>query len=399
MKRAAKSNTALPEAVAAPAAALGLIEWLVSDDCHELDDAGLIAGLGRRLRAAGLPLDRLTLHLRTLHPEIYGRTIAWAPEEPIEIRDRDHGVLSVKLFVGSPLYRVMETRETAVIRLTDPDGPAWTQIDVFRNRHLTEFVMVPLSNSDGPVSAICFCTRNGLGFSPLDMLLLERIQPALRNVCELRTLRQTELTLLDTYIGAGTARRILAGHIRRGQVETMEAALLLCDMRGFTALSNRLPEDRVLAILDAYFDRVIPAITASGGEVLKFMGDAVLAFFHQADAASSCAAALQGAKLALRHLAGFEAPDVVLDSSLALHYGKVSYGNIGSGLRLDFTLIGPDINLLSRIQGQCASTGRQMLASEAFAAHTAGHQFVAAGRHHLKGFDAAVPLYALAPTA
>jgi adenylate cyclase len=221
----------------------------------------------------------------------------------------------------------------------------------------------------------------------------------LRNVCELRTLRQTELTLLDTYIGAGSARRILAGHIRRGQVETMEAALMLCDMRGFTALSNRLSEARVLAILDAYFDRVIPAIAAAGGEVLKFMGDAVLAFFHQADAASSCAAALQGAKLALQNLADFKAPDAVLDSSLALHYGKVSYGNIGSGQRLDFTLIGPDINLLSRIQGQCVTAGQQVLTSEAFATHAGGKHFVPAGRHHLKGFEAAVPLYALAPAA
>ena len=400
MKRAGKLNLApsvlAKEPAAVPSAALALIEWLVSDDCHELDDAGLIAGLGRRLRAAGLPLDRLTLHLRTLHPEIYGRTIAWAPQEPIEIRDRDHGVLSAKLFVGSPLHRVMETRETAIIRLTDPDGPVWTQIDVFRSRQLTEFVMVPLCNAAGPVSAICFCTTNPLGFSALDLVLLERIQPALRNVCELRTLRQTELTLLDTYIGAGTAQRILAGHIRRGQVETLEAALMLCDMRGFTELSNRLPEERVLGILDAYFDRVIPAITAAGGEVLKFMGDAVIAFFHHADAAASCAAALQGAKLALRQLAEFESPDAVLESTLALHYGKVSYGNIGSGQRLDFTLIGPDVNLLSRIQGRCATTGHQMLASATFASHLAADLFVTAGDHPLKGFAAPVPLYTLA---
>jgi adenylate cyclase len=101
-----------------------VIEWLIGDECHELDDAGLIAGLGRRLRAAFLPIDRLTLHLRTLHPEILGRTVAWAPGEAVEIHDREHGIEISAVFAGSPLHRVMETREALTVRLDEPDGPA-----------------------------------------------------------------------------------------------------------------------------------------------------------------------------------------------------------------------------------------------------------------------------------
>jgi adenylate cyclase len=109
-----------------------VIEWLAGDECHEVDDPGLIAGLARRLRAAGLPIDRLTLHLRTLHPEIFARTVAWAPNEPVEIRDREHGVEATSLFVGSPLRRVLESREPLAVRLGEPDGPAWTQLDASR---------------------------------------------------------------------------------------------------------------------------------------------------------------------------------------------------------------------------------------------------------------------------
>src|SRR6185437_15418077 len=111
------------------------------------------------------------------------------------------------------------------------------------------------------------------GFAGAERAALERIVPALRNACELRTLRQVELTLLDTYVGTATARRVLAGRIRRGELESLEAALMLCDLRGFTELSNRLPGDRVLQLLDGYFDCVVPAIVERGGEVLKFMGD------------------------------------------------------------------------------------------------------------------------------
>jgi adenylate cyclase len=207
-----------------------------------------------------------------------------------------------------------------------------------------------------------------------------------------------ELTLLDTYIGSTTSRRILAGRVRRGQVESLEAALLLCDLRGFTELSNRLPSARVLELLDGYFDRIVPAITSTGGEILKFMGDAALAFFHRENAAEACAAALQGALSALDNLARFTAPDAELHAGIALHYGEVSYGNIGSGRRLDFTLIGPDVNLVSRIESVCGKTGQALLMSERFAALLGSPDTISAGRHQLKGFPAPAELHMLRAT-
>ena len=383
-----------PANAAATGAILDVVEWLSSDDCHELDDAGLIAGLGHRLRAAGLPIDRLTLHLRTLHPEILGRTVAWSPNEPVEIHDREHGIEVSADFIGSPLRQAMDSGEPLAVRLGATSAPRWTNIDVFRDRGLVEMLFIPLRSGDGLVSCASFCTMRPSGFASQERAALDRIIPALRNACELRTLRKVELTLLDTYIGPTTAQRILAGRIRRGQVESLEAALLLCDLRGFTDLSNRLPSERVLALLDAYFDRVVPAIADGGGEVLKYMGDAVLAFFHRDDPAAACAAALRSAESALERLAGFTAPDAALHAGVALHYGAVSYGNIGSARRLDFTVIGPDVNMVSRIQTICGSVGRPLLMSGRFAALLGDRKTASIGRHALKGFAEPAELYA-----
>jgi len=376
-----------------PSALLHVVEWLASDECHDCDDAGLIAGLGGQLRAAGVPIDRLALHLRTLHPEILGRTVAWSPNEAVQVQDRQHGVEVTTDFIGSPIRYVMESLEHLVVRMDRPDVRRWTHLETYKDRGLVELLILPLNNFDGPVSVATFCTTRPGGFTASEREAIERIVPALRNVCELRTLRKVELTLLDTYTGKRTARRILAGRIRRGQVESLEAALMICDLRGFTEMSNRLPTARVLELLDAYFDRVVPAITEAGGEIVKFMGDAVLAFFQRDDAAAACEAALQAARKALANLERPVARDISLQAGIALHYGEVSYGNIGSGRRLDFTVIGPDVNLVSRIQTATGATGHTLLSSERFAGLLGSQKLVSIGRHALKGFSDPVELY------
>jgi len=372
-------------------AVLGLIEWLTGDECHALDEVGLVSGLGRRLRALGVPVDRLTLHLMTLHPEYIGRTIAWAPSEPVEIHDREHGTRLA--IANTPLQRVFESREMLVVGPGQSPHGRWQHIDVFAGRALVQLMIAPLCNADGPVSAAIFGTKRPGGFTSSEMQVIERITPALRNTSELRILRQVELSLLDTYIGPLTASRILAGRIRQGEIESMQAALLLCDLRGFTELSNRLPGETVLGLLNAYFDRVIPAITHEGGEVLKFMGDAVLAFFPGYDATRTCNAALSAARAILEALDGFKYEGIGAKAGIALHHGEVSYGNIGSGRRLDFTLIGGDVNLVSRIQGACSELGEQLLMSEAFYEAVKPEDAVSAGSHRLKGFPDGVELY------
>jgi adenylate cyclase len=163
---------------------LSLIEWLSGDECHALDEPGLISTLGRRLRALGLPIDRLTLHLMTLHPELIGRTLAWGPGDPVEIHDREHGARQI--FANSPLRKVMDSREPLVVGPGDSPHGRWQDIDIFAGRGLVQLMISPLCNADGPVSAAAFGTRRAGGFTPAEIQVLERILPALRNICELR---------------------------------------------------------------------------------------------------------------------------------------------------------------------------------------------------------------------
>jgi adenylate cyclase len=375
-----------------------IIEWLAGEECHALDEAGLAAGAGRRLRAAGLPLDWLSLHLRALHPEIVGRMHAWAASGPAEDREREFGFDQFASLADSPVRRVMDRGEWLRVRPAGPGNEAWRPfLDVFCRAGIAELLIAPLAMGSGPISAAAFGTQRPAGFAAAERALLERLLPSLRCACELRVLRRVEASLLDTYVGAASGRHILAGQIRRGEVEALEAALLLCDLRGFTALSNRLPTRRVLELLNRYFDQVVPAIADAGGEVLKFMGDAVLAFFHdEGGPCRSCLAAFAAARAALARLEAISEPDAELRAGIALHHGVVAYGNIGSGRRLDFTLIGGDVNLASRIEGVCAATGRPLLMSAHFARLADLPGTVSAGRHRVKGFEEPVELFAVA---
>jgi adenylate cyclase len=295
------------------------ISWLCSDECHELDDAGMIARLGSSVRALGLPIDRIGLHLRPLHPQILARSILW-PGEPVQIIDRE----------SNPLIHVRETREW-VVQDSDDGSPLLDWFDVYKGHQIMGFVAAPLTMGQGPAGVAVFATKSRAKFDCTAMATLERIVPALRNACEIRQLRRAEVAVLDTYIGRISGRRVLAGAIRRGNVETLEAALLLCDLRDFTAMSNRVPPDEMLNRLNLYFDQVVPAITEAGGEILKFMGDAVLAFFHfEGGPSVSCAAAFDAARQALSRLDAASQAEGALLAGVALHHGKVAYGNVGA---------------------------------------------------------------------
>jgi adenylate cyclase len=371
---------------------LSLIEWLSGDESLALDDVGFVSQVALRIERAGLPVHRLTLHLTTLHPELVGRTIAWAPGEPVEVHDRERS--SWMLLSGSPIMRAMRTRQLVVANQLQDDRDQWQTVDVYSGRNLRQLIVAPLCNADGPVSVLGVGTRHPGGFTATDRGYLERLVPALRTACELRVLRQTELSLLDTYIGPMTAQRVLAGRIRQSEIETIDAALMLCDLRGFTELSNALKPQQVFDVLNAYFEAVIPAIGINGGEVLKFMGDAVLAFFPSQDAGACCRAALSSSTEIMRRLEVDQFCGFKLSAAIALHYGELSYGNIGSGSRPDFTMIGPDVNLVSRIQATCSVVNSPLLMSATFNEYAQANG-ISAGAHTLKGFPRPIELVKL----
>jgi class 3 adenylate cyclase len=208
------------------------------------------------------------------------------------------------------------------------------------------------------------------------------------------TARATLTAALEAYLGRRSAARVLAGPLRRGVGEIIEAALLFADLRGFTALSESSPPSEVIAALDAWFDRIAGSVHAFGGEVLKFMGDGVLAIFPVAGGSprNACDAALRAvaaARSGMAHLDEARARDGLppLPFGAALHLGAMLWGNIGAADRLDFTAIGPAVNLVSRLQGLCRPLERTVLISGAFAVAT-GTPLIPLGTHALRGIAA-----------
>jgi adenylate cyclase len=216
------------------------------------------------------------------------------------------------------------------------------------------------------------------------------------------TARATLNAALEAYLGRRSASKVLAGPLRRGIGETIEAALLFADLRGFTALSESAPPSEVISALDAWFDRIAGSVHAFGGEVLKFMGDGILAIFPVASGSprGACDAALKAvaaARSGMAHLDEARARDGLppLPFGAALHLGEMLWGNIGAADRLDFTAIGPAVNLVSRLEGLCRPLERTVLISGAFAAAT-GAALIPLGTHALRGIAAPCAVFTVA---
>jgi adenylate cyclase len=373
--------------------ASAIIEWLASDECHGLNGGEFVEALGRLLLEHKLPIDHIAFYIRALNPTLFGRSIAWAPGEPVSTFDLQHGEEALKEVQRGPLGHVASTREWLVLRR---DDPRWGAPETLFKSGLTEICIAPMAHGieERSISAVSFGTRRRQGFSTGNLQLFRRILPATRNAVELKIWPRMTEAILDAYIGSDPGKRVLSGRIRRGDIETIEAAIMFCDLHGFTQLSNRLSSDRVLSLLNTYFDQVVPSVTERGGEVLKFMGDGLLALFCiDGSPESSCGAALEAAQTICRRLRAVVLPDAKLEAGIGLHFGQVSYGNIGSGERLDFTVIGRDVNLASRIQGVCRELSNPVLLSERFSS-LVDSASVSVGRHILKGFDEPVALFA-----
>ncbi|MCK1545167.1 adenylate/guanylate cyclase domain-containing protein [Bradyrhizobium sp. 147] len=380
-----------------------ITNWLIDGAWTSQEPAEMIADFCERLVAAGLPLWRFGIFIRTLHPEIFGRNFIWRQGEEVEIGSVDFDILDTPEFARSPLRIVFEQRLEVRGRASDPDSKRFPFLDDMRAEGATDYIAVPVPFLDGSIHATSWITQHPGGFSDDDIAAIRTIIAPLARVSEIISLRRTAEMLLDTYVGNRAGARILGGQIRRGHTDTMQAVIWLSDLRGFTALSDRLPAETVVAILNHYFDCQVTAIRGHGGEVLKFMGDGLLAVFpideYVGDAAHVCARVLEAAREARASVESLAFPvgDAVerFRFGVALHVGNILYGNIGGGNRLDFTCIGPAVNLAARLEKITGRLGRTVVASEGFA-NVCHHHWHELGEFPIAGFSKAQRVYGLA---
>jgi adenylate cyclase len=386
-----------------PPAIQSTVDWLVDGarTVHQPQD--VLAELCQRLVAAGLPPHRVAVFVRTLHPNVMGRRFVWRPEAGVEVNERPYSLLDEQTYLASPIALVFDGQGTVRRRLADPECPNdFGIIDELRAEGVTDYLIQPLDFSDGEVHAISWTTTRAGGFTDAHLAALEAIRRPFARLAEIYALRRVAATLLSTYVGRSAGERILEGRIRRGDIERIRAVLMLSDLRGFTGLSDRLPGERVIGLLNGYFDALASAIEAQGGEILKFIGDGLLAIFPvAADPALACLAALTAADTARMALAEAGAAragraEPKLRYGIALHLGEVLYGNVGSATRLDFTTIGPAVNLTARLESLARDLGRDLVLSAAFAAHCAG-AVRSLGRFELRGFREPQEVFAPAP--
>jgi adenylate cyclase len=374
-----------------------VVDWLIDGARSAPQPQHVLTQLSERLVACGIPLWRVAVFVRTLHPNVMGRRFLWRPDAEVELTEAPFELLETEYFRDSPIARVYQTGVAIRRKLADPDCPEdFPVLADLRAEAVTDYLASPLVFTDGAVHAVTCTTRQPGGFTDEEIAGIEAVITPLARVAEIRSLRRMASTLLDTYVGHVAGERILAGHIRRGDIEEIHAGIWLSDMRGFTALADGLPPRVLIDLLNRYFDCQVPVILEHGAEVLKFMGDGLLAIFAIAgDETKVCKRALAAARQAQTNIAALASSAMPgLRFGLALHIGDVLYGNIGSGNRLDFTCIGPAVNFAARIEKLTGQLGRTILASGEFARHCPG-EFSALGEFTLPGFSAAQSVFGL----
>ena len=380
-----------------------IADWLIDGARSSIGSPQMVADMCERLVRAGLPLWRVGIFVRTLHPDVLGVNFIWKPGAEVAFGTADFDFLESPEFLNSPLAIVFGEGREVRRRIGDPEGRRFPVFDDMRAEGVTDYIALPLHATDGTIHATSWTTRQAGGFSDAQLDGLRSLMPALARVVEIANHRRKASILLDTYVGSRAGERILGGQIRRGHAETMHAAIWLSDLRGFTALSDRLPAETVVDILNHYFDCLVSAIRSHGGEVLKFMGDGLLAVFPIAeqpgDTEEVCAQVLEAARESRASVLAMEYPigETVerFRFGLALHVGKILYGNIGGGNRLDFTCIGPAVNLAARLEKIAGRLHRTIVASAPFARASAG-EWDDLGDFPIAGFARAERVYGLA---
>ena len=378
-------------------------DWLTGEARSVGGPRAQLEGFCRQLLTAGLPLYRASFNLQTLHPQLEAQSFVWDRAGDAAVaHDHARTINDSPDYLNSPVAAIHRGAGGVRCRLDAvPPQLDYPLMHSLKAEGVTDYVMMPITFSDGTLNAISWATDRPGGFTTSELGEVYSLLPILELLLEVAVTRKIATNVLDTYIGRDAARRVLAGDITRGSGETISAALWYCDMRGFTGMTEALPRDDVIATLNDYFECMAGAVHAHDGSVLKFMGDGMLAIFAcgeapVCDAVSSALGAAVDALEALDTLNGARAAagKPPLETGLALHFGDVMYGNIGAGDRLDFTVIGPAVNEVARVEQACREVGRPLLATAAFA-EASVDELVSLGTFELRGVAAPQELYTL----
>src|SRR5712691_10807729 len=383
----------------------GVAEWLVGPARRIASGARAFDEFAWRMLATGLPLLRVTMHSTTLHPQFLGATFVWFRTTGKTVQTLiAHEVRDLIRDEENPVRRVVVGGETLRRRIDVADAVLdFPILHDLKAQGATDYLALPVASAHLARNyMVTYVTDRAGGFTESEVTDLTRVSQRLPVLVDMHSQMAISRNVLNAYLGAKTGRKVLEGQIRRGTGEEINAVLWSSDLRGFTARSDRLPGDRMIALLNALFDAQAKAIHDHSGEILKFIGDGLLAIFpieSPAAAAEATRHALEAAVEALAAVRGLGDELAVVGEPplhivVALHAGTAIYGNIGAADRLDFTVIGPAVNLVSRIEAIAKSLDLPIVVSDEFA-RAYGRPLRSLGTHQLRGL--AVPHELFAP--
>jgi len=381
-----------------------LAEWVTQAGLIGRTESGLMAGFCRRTVEAGVPLARAIVILDTLHPIYEGRAFRWRADAPEAVEVLDYGRTNegeaAELWRRSPFFHLLQTGGTEMRRCLAAGDPAdFPAIAQARDEGATDYlVFVHRFAAEGVIGEMdcvysAWSSDAPDGFAGDDVTALRRLAPFLKLAVKSAALARIAGTLAETYLGRDAGRRVMSGRIVRGVAEKIGAVLWYSDLHGYTQISDNSPPEQIIPLLNDYAEVVVSAVHGHGGDVLKLVGDGTLAIFPADNREEACLGALAAAVgmrdgvvelNGKRAAAGLPTTQVYL----ALHVGDVFYGNIGSKDRLDFTIVGPAVNEVSRILALSRSVEQDVLLSASFAnalGSAMRRRLVSIGRYALRG--------------
>ncbi len=385
-----------------------LVAWLVAEAWSADTPEKLVQELAEQMVRSGFAVSRLWILVRTLHPLLVSTSYRWmASDGNVRVFADPHDILESEDYQRSPLRPILEGAGGVRRRLdiAEPalDYPILTEL---QHEGYADYVAMPMAFSDGQLNIISVATMRPGGFTTSELGHLYEVIPLLSRLLEVFALRQNALNLLDTYLGHATGGKVLEGLIRRGDSEDIYAVIWFCDLRDSTTLAESGSRRRFLELLNAFFEATAGAVMDHGGEVLRFIGDAALSIFPVLRPAApdtalrdACARALAAARDACGRLAELNQQLAAdgwdpLGWGIGLHVGEVTFGNIGTPTRLEFTVIGSAANEAARIEGLTRTLGHQVLTSEEFARQCAG-ELIDLGVFPLRGMNGLRRIFAV----
>lgn len=374
--------------------ALRLISYMLGEARSATDADDVLTRMAGLIRAGGVPLDRATSIVPLLHAEAVASARFWERGQGARSYLFPFNEESGQGYAHSPAADVHRSGEWVVLWLPGTPDDRYGIVPELKAEGYTHYIMAPVFMRSGMAGTFSFATQAAEGFSGEDIAFLRAVFPALSACQEILTTARAMQEALRIYVGEEPQRRIISGDVHRGEVMHIRSAILFADMRRFTELTASMSAEEATSLLNAYYDCIVPPIEAAGGEVLKFIGDGILAIFRaEEDGEQTCAGALKASREGLARVAA-RTDQPHFEVGIALHFGEVAFGNVGSGMRLDYTVIGRDVNLAARVAGLCGARDEPLLVSSEFR-RRAGLDARSLGAQSLKGLQAREEVFAV----